>query len=94
MFRIRYTSPALDSLFIQGYNPALISLNSVSIDRFNVNQGQTGIAARVRVINSGQASIRVDSLLLTFAPEILNQGVPTPIIAKRFGRRRIATLYH
>ena len=75
-----YTSGILDSLFIQSFNQGLISLNSVSINPFNVNQGQTGIAATVQVINGGQSSIRVDSLRLTFSPEGLNQSAAVPVL--------------
>ena len=57
---------AIDSLYIQSFNPALITLNSVSITPFYVNRNQTGIVARVRVSNGGQAGVRVDNLTLSF----------------------------
>ena len=75
-----YNSPVLDSLYILAFNPSLISLNSVSIDRFYINRGQTGIPAQIRIINGGQSTIRIDDLNLTFSPEILNQTLISPTL--------------
>jgi hypothetical protein len=68
------------SLFIQSFNQALISLNSISVDKYLVNQGQTLIPTRVKIINNGQASIRINGITLQFSPQPLGYTLVSPAL--------------
>ncbi len=52
-----------DSLYIESAaDTNLVTINSVTASRFEVNQGQTGIEAQVKLTNLAQADARIDSL--------------------------------
>ena len=55
-----------DSLYIESAaDTNLLTINSVSVAQFEVNQGQSGITAEVKLTNLAEADARIDSLRIT-----------------------------
>ncbi len=66
-----------DSLYIESAaDTNLMTINSVTVSKFEVNQGQSGIAAEVKLTNLAEADARIDSLRITST----NPGISDSLI--------------
>jgi len=52
-----------DTIYVESAaDTNLITINSLDVSQFNVNQGQSGISAKVKLTNLAEADARIDSL--------------------------------